>query len=435
MKLTRLCRTVVVLVLSLLLNFMVGASKVRLEFWIGHPSDVVFAQHLASIVEQFGTTSNGVDVNVSYMGGSGNYLDKLVVATASGAGPDAAHMWDYQLMPATINGMLLDLYRYVKPSELRKSADLTPGAMEQVLYEGGLYGLPIAVNTYGLIYNMDHFNEAGLPHEPRTIPELDHYAQKLTRLDGGDQIDRLGFAPRGFSSLYWGWVFGGSYWDDKAKQYTLSHPGIIDALEWVMDYNERFGLDRLRTFNSQMGSDSEGKGQLTSGRQSIFDIGQFRIGTLRRVRPDVNFGFAPLPTIPGGPLGATLLEGDFIAAFASTSHPREAVEFVTWLGSSKVLAQFLREGKAKNVVPLIPHVGVPEALYDDDYKMWFRLTQSANAHNRPFTPVYARFSPVLNDAVNKVQSGQAPARGALEEANRVLNVELANARLVEAQKR
>jgi len=407
----------VTLAILILMSASAAMQEVELEFWFGHDRTNAFAQRFARKIEEFNETNpHGIRINMHFMGTSG-YRDKLIAAEAAGTGPDVAHMWTYHLQPFAVSGLLLDVYSVIDPSRVRERADLTPGAAEMVTYKGGLYGLPLAANTFGLIYNGDDFNEAGLAGAPRTVEELDLYAQRLTRMNNDGSIAHMGYYPDDFTRLYWGWVFGGEYYDPETQRYTVDSPGIVAALEWNVSYHDRYGLGAIEAFRSALGSPAQGSGPLLSGLFSILSIGQYRIQTLRQLGPDTNWGFAPLPSTQGGPEKTTLIEADVAAVMASTSHPQEASEFLLWLGSSEVLGSML--GGEQN--PLVPHNGVTKELYHPDYHMWLELAQSPNARAVPFTPIADSFATVFNAQVRKALNGQTTPRAALSEANSILN--------------
>lgn len=408
-----------IIVILLWSTVTAAAERVEITFWFGHPESNLFAQALAQKIEEFNQINDlGIHVNVVFTGGGGGaYLDRIITAQAGGIGPDVAHMWTYHLQPLALQGLLLDVYEVIEPSRVRQLADLTPGALEMVSYDGALYGLPVSANTFGLIYNGDNFAEAGLAGAPATVQELDQYAQRLTRLNSDGSIAHMGYYPDDFTRLYWGWVFGGDYYDAEAQQYTIDDPRIVEALEWVVSYGERYGLDAINIFRAQLGSPAQGQGPLISGRFSILSIGQYRIPTLRRLAPDVDWRFAPLPTAPGGPQQpTTLIEADVVAVLSTTPHPKEAAEFLLWFGSSATLATMIQEHNL-----LIPHRGVSPGLYHPDFQMWAELAQSPNARAVPFTPVSASFDRVFASAVAKAINGNMPASGALSEANEILN--------------
>src|SRR5690606_27545930 len=148
----------------------------------------------------------------------------------------------------------------------------------------------------GLIYNGNHFDGAGLPGPPETLADLDSYAHRLSKVEPDGTITHMGSYPDDFSRVSWGWVFGGEHYDPVAERYTLDDPGIVASIEWAnSSYHDRYGYQEIQNFRSQLGAAAGGRGPLGSGLFSIISIGQYRIETLRNVRPETDWRFAPLP--------------------------------------------------------------------------------------------------------------------------------------------
>lgn len=82
-----------------------------------------------------------------------------------------------------------------------RKADFVPEAIEAVRHGDRYIGVPLSVLPFGLYYNKDLFDRAGLDPErpPRDLKEFLEYAKKLTRdTDGDGKTDQ------------WGWMLGAS---------------------------------------------------------------------------------------------------------------------------------------------------------------------------------------------------------------------------------
>lgn len=102
------------------------------------------------------------------------YYNRLYTALAAGEVPDAAILHSDRLK---------EYEDYVVPmtDEIDTSV-YTDAIMEQVLLDDELLGVPIDAHPYGLWWNKDVFEEAGLdPEEPPDTPEkLQHVCQTIT---------------------------------------------------------------------------------------------------------------------------------------------------------------------------------------------------------------------------------------------------------------
>ena len=100
------------------------------------------------------------------------------------------------------------------------------------------------------MYNKEAFREVGLDPEnpPRTIEELVHAADLLTKRDENGNIVRLGYDAAGSGLWVWGHVFGGKFFDEENDVFTINSPEIVKALTWMVDYVNRYGGMQVARF-------------------------------------------------------------------------------------------------------------------------------------------------------------------------------------------
>lgn len=65
---------------------------------------------------------------------------------------------------------------------------------DDVVVDGKVYGLPVAIDTLALYYNKDLLDAAGVPLPPRTWPELFEAVKKATKFDAEGKIVQAGIA-------------------------------------------------------------------------------------------------------------------------------------------------------------------------------------------------------------------------------------------------
>ncbi|MBM7570168.1 ABC transporter substrate-binding protein [Aquibacillus albus] len=142
------------------------------EVYIFHPK-VEIADQLEAMAAEFEEEYTDIDIRLEALGGGADYRPALKAKFSSGEEPDIF-----------INGGFTEL-------ELWKEhlADLSDEPwVEHVLpigkepmtdSEGKLYGMPINLEGYGIVYNKKLFEEAGITEKPTTLSELKEAAQKL----------------------------------------------------------------------------------------------------------------------------------------------------------------------------------------------------------------------------------------------------------------
>ena len=170
--------------------------------------------------------------------------DKLATMLFGGQGPDIAHVTEVDLARLVEMKALVGLDSYLGHTpDLKKQ--LIPSLVNMAKYQGKVYGIPRFASINTLMYNKQHFIDAGLdPNKPPvTWAEFLQYAKKLTRDTNNDgQIDRWGFALLGAKTLslpnrYWSWLWstGDDILDKSGKKCTLDSKGSIAAIKFYTD--------------------------------------------------------------------------------------------------------------------------------------------------------------------------------------------------------
>lgn len=138
----------------------------------------------------------------------GRYLENKHIALA-GAFPIRCEHYE---APITADrGAIIPLDDYCTSYGI--SADLyIPVYWQLCRYRGHVFALPTTPGDVALHWNKRLFREAGLDPDrpPRTIEELDQYAERLTKRDCAGRITQVGFihSEPGWWHWSWGCFFG-----------------------------------------------------------------------------------------------------------------------------------------------------------------------------------------------------------------------------------
>lgn len=125
-----------------------------------------------------------------------SYEKDVINALAESKGPDI-FMFD--------NNWLLKHKNKIVPIPQDKMSvstlkSLFPQAVEKDFILGDrIYALPLYIDTLALVYNRDHFDQAGIAASPITWAELDLFIPQLKRVDENNQLTRSPFAIGGSS--------------------------------------------------------------------------------------------------------------------------------------------------------------------------------------------------------------------------------------------
>lgn len=119
-----------------------------------------------------------------------------------------------------------------------RAGDYLPGAIDDVTWEGGLYGVPLDVNALVLMANADQLRDAGLVRED--LATLDGFRAAAATLRSETDADHA-IAVTASSWAAYGWMTaaGGRLIDGEdaqgAPRFTFEDPRNIDALDLLVD--------------------------------------------------------------------------------------------------------------------------------------------------------------------------------------------------------
>ncbi len=261
-------------------------------------------------------------------------LEKLVSAVVAGEAPDLSDQVSWHVPVLAERGILsnLDDFGFPKIETVGAETDY------MMMYEGGRYQFPYAMNTFALIYNTDSFEAAGLPtdREEWTWEELNEWGEKLYEFDSDGNITKVGFAPWLAGAIPWDWyyVFGGNIWDRQNEKLVVNSAQNIACLEWYDSWMEKFGRDNMLKFwNAAIQSmQVAGGSPLYTGDLAISHSGSYYPRhMLDKWAPDLNWKTVPFPYPPGGRAWSGALVAATVTMPAGAEHPEEALKLLEYL--------------------------------------------------------------------------------------------------------
>lgn len=150
----------------------------------------------------------------------------MTLGAAAGEGPDMVIIPHDNLGPMVENGA-------AAPIDLGdKEADFLPNAIDGFTYNGGLYGLPLAVENIGFFRNVDL-----VPDAPATWAEVEQIGADLMAAGEIDQVIEfpdLTYNTYPLYTSYGGYIFGrdadGNF---TADDIGMNNAGMVEGLTWV----------------------------------------------------------------------------------------------------------------------------------------------------------------------------------------------------------
>ena len=212
--------------------------------------------------------------------------------------------------------------------------------------KGELFIIPYTLSSMCMLYNKDHFAEAGLSGPPETIEQQMEYAKKLTQYDADGNPVRVGLDLR----------LGGGGWGicDKFQNQAMIPYGV-ELLEQVGEkyraaYNNSNGIKAVQYYldaihkykveGFETKSDAEGFGL---GVCSMFERESWVVSYMKSTAPDISFGSFLMPKGPGGWGTLVIPEGLFVSE--NSPHKKEAWDFIKfWVNDENAIESFLKTG-------------------------------------------------------------------------------------------
>ena len=266
---------------------------------------------------------------------------KAMLAIVGGDPPEVVGLWSNNVRPFAEAGALLPLDPCMAASGLTDDHYIL-NYLLLCRHEGTTFCLPTTPATIALFYNKGHFRqkarqliEAGCDpnRPPRSIAELDRYADALSEFNADGTPKIMGFMPTepGWFHPAWPYFFGGSLWDANTGELTPDRPENIRAFEWLKSYASRYGRQNLSRFQQGFGNYDSPQNAFIDAKVSMVLQGVYFPAFIDRHRPHLKYGVAPFPCADGVPGPRSLMNEDVIGIPRGCKHPEEAWTFVHWV--------------------------------------------------------------------------------------------------------
>lgn len=300
-----------------------GSSTIRFIT----PADVGLERQLyKGFVRDFEKKNPDYTVDVTFEAWD-DYMTKLPTLFAGGAAPDLVHQHMSIVQDYGHRGALLDL----APSMQRDGVDrdaFVPALFDAFTDGTKVYGIPKDSAAWGIYYNKDKFDEAGLdyPSDDWSMDDLRSTARALTRDDKGNHPGDAGFNPKKIKQYGMNWLqpvptesensrafvraLGGDWYDEK---YTKT---LIDAKPALQDF-ELFRKMRCEDMSTPSPTLDLGQGDPFRAGLTAMTVGFHSTDFfLRQEKAKFTWGVTFIPKGPGGQFVPVGCSGWAIAAGA-----------------------------------------------------------------------------------------------------------------------
>jgi multiple sugar transport system substrate-binding protein len=242
---------------------------------------------------------------------------------------------------------------------------------------------------------------------PRTIAELDAYAQALDQIDPDGQIQVAGFLPLepGWYRNYTCIFFGGSWWDEKNHRFTFTDPRVVRAYTWIQSYTKRLGPQHETSFRGALGNFDSPQNSFLAGLVAMEQQGTFLANFIQKQKPSMRgkWAAAPFPSDDPNLKDVTYCNCDVLVIPRGAKHKKEAFEFMAFVNR-----QDQTEKLAASHCKISPLAKVSDdflAHHPNPYiRVFDALAASPNAHGTEPVPIYMEVNDEMIEFTRRVSN-------------------------------
>ena len=293
----RLLALLAVVVILLSLGAVASAQDdvVEIEYWQYNFGARIAAMDI--LIGLFEVANPGIKVVHNSDIPWADFPTEIAASAPAGVGPDVVTLYYGWIRSFVDAGYLVPL---PEPFSADFIQSTFPPMVAETNYLGENWAIPTAVRSLALFWNKDIFADAGLDPEspPQTLEEFQAMALATTQYGEGGQeildITRQGFSPTMQGQIHH-WFrdvlvrqFGGQPYSEDGRTVMYNSEAGCEAFKWIIDFELEH---KTGSFDLMDGSTNA----FVNGEVALHIDGSFRIGTIARNNPDLNYGVAELP--------------------------------------------------------------------------------------------------------------------------------------------
>lgn len=281
-----------------------------------------YTDQLNTIKEMYKKVKPNVKLNIEILGGDYNKVVQTRIATQQT--PDL-----FMSAPYTGMDLFAEASSDMGDSSLWKVVDKEK-YKDAVTSNGEIRGVPFMVQAYGILYNIDVFEQAGITKLPETLSELEEVCKTLEAkgiipfaegFKDNWTTGQLAEFPLSvnpdFRQRTADWVSGkSSFADDPIADK------IFDMLDLTKKYmqDKPFDTDHMSSL-----------AMVANGEAAMIQQGDWAVASMLSVKPDANIGMFPMPVSDDPSESHIFYEPGIVFSISKdTEHRAEVEEFLEW---------------------------------------------------------------------------------------------------------
>lgn len=258
----------------------------------------------------------GVNVVINQVPSNGvSDMSQIITAVRGGTAPDVWWMDRFNAVQNASIGLIEPLDPLIEKYEDMSVEDFKKQwiqfAVDELTYDGTLYGLPTSTDARGILYNEEVIRGAGLDldmFDPTqhnlTWDEMRDASQKCVKTDAKGNYEQFGWVPwRDEGWAYtWGFGLGAEAYDNSTSQVVLENEKWMSVYQMYKDWTEDFPYATVDTFFAtyQPPNAPPAQSVVFSGRLAMVTTGPWQIQANEKYAPDLPLKWTYLPVAAEG---------------------------------------------------------------------------------------------------------------------------------------
>ncbi|MFJ5109691.1 ABC transporter substrate-binding protein [Streptomyces sp. NPDC088551] len=384
-------------------------AKTSITFWHGWsaPAEVKAIQ---ANIDRFEKAHPNITVNVV-----GNINDdKLNQALRAGGskGPDVVSSFTTSNVGKFCSsGAFADLDPFIQKSGLDLEKTFPKVLLEYTQFEGKRCALPLLSDAYGLYYNKDAFEKAGIASPPKTMSELAAVAKKLTK-PKGDSYEQVGLMPtyHGYETVVDHYMssWDHAYFDKDGKSNIAKDPAFAKMFTYQKKLVEDLGgYGKLEKFRSTFGDEWGAKHPFHTGQVAMQLDGEWRLGMAEDAKVPFEIGVAPMPVADdeADSYGKGFLSGTIMGIAPQSKKQNAAWELVKYMTTdTEAVVQFANG--IRNVPSTLEALKSPGLKFDPRFKTFLDIAQHPKSSTPPAAINGSTYQQTLQDFGYQYEQGK-----------------------------
>jgi multiple sugar transport system substrate-binding protein len=374
------------------------------EFW--NPFTDREAEALDQIVKDFQATHPKIKVKVKSAQDDGT----MTQAIGAGKGPDVGLSYSTDIVGKfCASGAWINLNTYLQKDQIDVNK-MPPAVRQYTEFRGTRCAMPALADAYGLYYNKDMFDAAGIKSPPTTLAELTAAAKKLTKRDADGTIKVAGFLPEfGFyenTPAHMAPMVNAKWLSEDGKSSVVgSDPAWQELLTWQKELVDWYGYDQLEKFRASLGDEFSDANAFQKGQVAINLDAEFRIAFIKDQAKDLKFGVAPLPVNDQARYGSGYITGNVIGISKHAKKPDAAWELVKYLtANTSTIVQF--SNAIKNIPTTSDALNSPDLQTEPEFKTFISIFNHPRSSTTPPSTTGNAYQEKFQEFLNSWQAGK-----------------------------